>query len=92
MFLRFYTDTVSKFSRAMSAGIFITGLLLIGFGVLIAAFPQFFAYIAAGVFFIAGFGCIVTAAKILLTQRRLSKLMRDDSYTGRENVRIRIER
>jgi hypothetical protein len=75
----------------MAAGIFMVGLVLIGFGVLIAAFPQVFAYIAAAVFFTAGFGCIVTAAKIVLAHRRPNRLMRDDSHTGRKNVRIRIE-
>jgi hypothetical protein len=75
----------------VAAGIFTTGLLLIGFGVLIAAFPQVFAYIAAAVFFTIGFGCFATAAKIFLAHRRVSRLMQNDSPDGRKNVHIRIE-
>ena len=91
MFLRFYSDAMSGLSRAMAAGIFMVGLVLVGFGVLIAAFPQVFAYIAAAVFFTVAFGCFVTAAKIFLTHRRMTRLMRDDSDDGRKNVHIRID-
>ena len=53
MDFRFYSSALSRASRAVAATIMIVGLLLIGFGVLIAALPEFFAYLAALVFFIA---------------------------------------
>ena len=67
------------------------GLLLIGFGVIIIALPEIFALLAAGVFFIVGIGCGVTAIKIFLAQRQLNKINSDDSQSYRENVQIHIE-
>jgi hypothetical protein len=88
MSFRFYSDTVSKASRAFAAGTFITGLLLIGFGTIIVALPEIFAYLFGGVFVFAGIGCGITAVKIFLAQRRLNKMASDDSQEHRENVRI----
>ena len=84
----------------MAAGIFIVGLLLIGFGVIIIALPELFAMVAAVIFFIAGVGCGITAIKIFLVLRKLNKINSDDSphpsegwgsQGYRENVRIHIE-
>ena len=91
MSFRFYTNGVSQVSRAAAAGIFILGLLLVGFALLIYALPKFFATLAAIVFFVAGLGCGITAAKIFLAQRRLNKLSRDDSTIYRKNVQIHID-
>jgi len=91
MSFRFYTNAISKASRNIAAAIFITGLLLIGFGVIIWALPEIFAFLAAAVFFIAGIGCAITAVKIFLTQRKMDKTNRDDSETYRKNVQIHIE-
>jgi len=79
---------MSQASRGVAAGIFIVGLLLIGFGVIILALPEIFAFLAAAVFFIAGIGCGITAIKIFLAQRRLDKLTDNQSYGYRENVEI----
>ncbi len=81
MSFRFYTNMISQASRSIAATIFIVGLVLIGFGVIIAALPEIFAYLAAAVFFIAGIGCGITALKIFLAQRRLDKLA-DSSPLG----------
>jgi hypothetical protein len=67
------------------------GLLLVGFGILILALPELFAMLAAAVFFIVGVGCVGTAVKIFLAQRRLNKISSNDSEDYRENVRIHIE-
>jgi hypothetical protein len=67
------------------------GLLLIGFGVIIAALPEIFAYLAAAMFFIAGIGCGITAVKIFWTQRKLDKINSEDPQSYRENVQIHIE-
>ena len=88
MSFRFYANAISQASRTVAAGIFIVGLLLIGFGVIIIALPAIFAFLAAAVFFIAGIGCGTTAIKIFLAQRHLDKLSSDDSEGYRENVQI----
>jgi len=88
---RFYSNTLSQASRTVAAGIMIVGLLLIGFGVLIAALPQFFAYLAAVVFFIGGVGCGVTAVKIFWTQHQIDQITSDETQVYRKNVRIRTE-
>ena len=91
MSLRFYSNVISQTSKRIATGIFVVGLLLIGFGVIILALPEIFAFIAAGVFFIAGLGCASTAVKIFLTQRHLDKINSDDSQPYRKNVQIHIE-
>ena len=104
MSFRFYTNAISQASRVVAAGIFITGLVLIGFGFMIYLLPRFFAMFAAVVFFVAGIGCGITAIKIFLAQRKIDTFDSDDSQSyretpfcnlsqngTRENVRIHIE-
>ena len=91
MSFRFYTNAISQASKGIAAGIFILGLLLIGFALLIYALPKFFATLAAIVFFVTGLGCGITAVKIFLAQRKLDKLGSDDSDAYRKNVQIHIE-
>ncbi len=86
---RFYTNMMSQASRSVASGILIVGLMLIGFGVLILALPELFAFLAAAVFFVAGAGCAAVAIKILWVQWRLDRLAshnEEDAY--RKNVRI----
>lgn len=87
----FYTNAISQATRKAAAGIFVVGLLLIGFGILILALPELFAMVAALIFFIAGIGCAGTALKIYLAQRRLDKFTSNGSEDYRENVQIHIE-
>jgi len=61
---------------------------LTGIGVLILVLPELFAILAAGVFFIVGFGCLVTAGRIFLSQRRFKQFDSDSSDDFRKNVRI----
>lgn len=91
MSFRFYANAISQASKAAATGIFVTGFSLVGFGVMIYLLPRLFAILAAAIFFVAGFGCLVTAVKIFLAQRRLNKLNTDESEGYRENVRIHIE-
>lgn len=91
MSLRFWTDLISQTSRNIAAGILIVGLLLIGFGVIILALPEIFAFLAAAVFFVAGVSCGILAIRIFLAQRRLDKLNSDDSDAYRSNVKIHNE-
>ena len=68
MSFRFYTNAVSRASRNFAAGLFIAGLLLIGFGFLVYILRELFAVLASIVFFAAGLGCGITAVKIFLTK------------------------
>jgi hypothetical protein len=86
---RFYSNAISQASRNFAAGLFITGLLLIGFGFLVFILRDLFALLAAVVFCVAGVGCGITALKIFLFQRRIDRSTPSEPY--RENVRIRIE-
>ena len=88
---RFYTNAISQASKNIAAGIFIVGLLLAGFGVIILALPEVFAFLAAAVFFIGGIGCGITAVKIFLAQRHFDKMSRDASDAYRKNVHIHID-
>ena len=92
MSFHYYRNVVSQASRTIAAGIFIVGMVLIGFGFMIYLLPKFFATLAAVVFFIAGLGCGITAVKIFLAQRKIDKMSSDDGTTGyRRNVRIHTE-
>ena len=88
MSFRFYKNAVTEASRGFATGIFTVGLLLIGFGVIIIALPEVFAFLAAMVFFIAGIGCAITAIKIFLAFRKIDKTGLDDSQAYRKNVQI----
>jgi len=91
MSFQFYSNVVSQASRRIAGGIFATGLMLIGFGLLIYVYPKFFATLAAMVFFVAGLGTCITALKIFAAQHRMNKNINNESNEYRENVRIRIE-
>jgi membrane protein implicated in regulation of membrane protease activity len=85
MAFRFYSDTFSQATRGVAAFVLTVGLLLIGFGVVIIAFPEIFAFLAALVFFIAGISCAAFALKMFLAFR---KMRRDQQSAYRDNVRI----
>jgi uncharacterized membrane protein len=91
MSFQFYSNVLSQASRKIASGIFTTGLLLIGFGLLIYIYPNFFATLAALVFFIVGLGTCITALKIFAAQHRIDKNINNESTEYRENVRIKIE-
>jgi hypothetical protein len=94
MDFRFYTNAIAQASRSIAAVMFIAGLLLIGFGVIIIALPELFATLAAIVFSAAGAGCLIIAVKIFWAQHKLNKIGPDGSQGCREtrkNVRIHIE-
>jgi len=88
MVFRVYSNAVSQATRGIATGIFIVGLLLVGFGVLILAVPQIFVLLAAGIFFVAGAGCTLTAIKIYFAQRAMDRGTPSNSTVYRSNVRI----
>ena len=79
---------LSQASRTLAASILMVGLLLIGFGMLIMALPELFAFLAAAVFFLAGVACAIIALKIFWAQRRFNKRMSHEPDAYRENVVI----
>jgi len=91
MSFRYYTNVISQASRNFAAGLFIVGLLLIGFGFLVYILRDLFAVLAAIVFFVAGVGCGITAVKIFWTLHKLDKAAGDDSEPYRKNVQIHID-
>ncbi len=91
MSFRFYSNAISQASRNFAAGLFVTGLLLIGFGFLVYILRDLFAILASIVFFVAGVGCGITAVKIFWAQRKLDKINSSDPQDYRENVQIHIE-
>ena len=90
MSFRFYSNAISQASRNFAAGLFIVGMLLIGFAFLIYILRELFAILFAAVFVIAGVGCGITAVKIFLMQRRLDRRV-DSEEPYRDNVQIHIE-
>ncbi len=90
MSFRFYSNAISQASRNFAAGLFIVGLMLIGFGFLVYILRDLFAILASMVFFVAGVGCGITAVKIFWIQRRLDRRI-DSQEPYRENVQIHIE-
>ncbi len=88
MVFRVYSNAVSQATRGIAKGIFVVGLLLVGFGVLILKMPELFALLAAGVFFLAGAGCALTAIKIYFAQRAMDRNTPANTTAYRENVRI----
>lgn len=89
---RFYSNMLSQASRSVASGILIVGLLLIGFGTLILALPELFAFLAAAVFFLAGIGSAIVAIKIFWMQRRLDRFVSSDDGSDATRINVRIHR
>jgi uncharacterized membrane protein HdeD (DUF308 family) len=80
---RMYSNFASSMTRRAAAGVLIIGMLLIGFGVLILAFPEVFAMLAAIVFFIIGLSVVGAAVRMYLGARRISRPdWPDEGYRG----------
>ena len=87
MDFRFYSNMLSQASKNAAAVIFVSGMMLIGFGFLIYVLRDLFAVLFAILFCAAGLGCMATAVKIFWSAGGFSKS--DSPY--RENVRIHYE-
>jgi hypothetical protein len=86
---RFYSQMLSTTSRTVAAGILSLGLMLIGLGVLIAAFPRAFAFIVAGLLVLAGLGCAITAVRIFLSYKQMAKSASFQDEMRSDNIRVR---
>ncbi len=89
MVFSFYSNTISRASRNVAWWIFLIGMSLIGFGLLVYLFRELFAILAVIVFWTLGIGCIATAVKIFWFSRGRNITNSSDAY--RENVHIHIE-
>ena len=83
----FNSNIFSQAGRKMAKGSFITGLFLIGFGMLVFVLRDLFAFIAAAIFFMAGFSAIGYAIKLFWATRQM-KTPGDSRNEYRDNVRI----
>ena len=91
MVFRFYSNTMSRASRNLAGGIFMLGLSLIAIGFLVWVLRGIFVMIFSILFYAFGIGCIIFAAKILLTARKFNKAMHDNDSGHRDGVRIHVK-
>ncbi len=92
MAFRFYSNQLSQATRGVAGWIFMAGLFLVGFGLLVILLQDVFVFIAAGMFFLFGFSVMVYAVKLYLAARRMGKSVGDEGAEAyRENVKGRIE-
>lgn len=88
MFRFFFSQPVSnQISSTLIRGSILGGLLLIGFGLLVFVLSDLFAFLAAAIFFLAGFSAIVYGIRMWIVMYKHSKT--DKAY--RNNVTIRRE-
>lgn len=80
----FHGKPYSQATKGLAKGAFFTGLLLIGFGMLVFILRDLFAFLAAAVFFLAGFSAIGYAIRLFLAQHKMNK----SNSVYRENVEI----
>ena len=85
--LRFFYqgDPMREAGKTLARGALVLGLFLIGFGMLVFILRDLFAFLAAAVFFMAGFSSIGYAIRIFWATRH--RKPPDNQY--RENVEIR---
>ncbi len=85
---RFYFNQLSRISRGFAVSVFITGMLFIGFSMLIFAIPAFFGILAAIAFFIIGIGIVSYGIKLLMALGQMNRQSQDPQDPKRENVRV----
>ncbi|HDS85450.1 MAG TPA: hypothetical protein ENN97_09690 [Phycisphaerales bacterium] len=88
MFRFFYRgDPFSQAAKSLAWGAFITGLLLIGFGMLVFILRDLFAFLAAAIFFLAGFSAIGYAVRLMIARHT----MKNSDNLYRDNVEIHFD-
>lgn len=87
--LRFFVrgNPMSTATGGLAKGSLLAGLFLIGFGMLVFILRDIFAFVAAAVFFLAGFSAIGYAIRLFVLQYKMKKS--DGVY--RSNVEVRFE-
>jgi hypothetical protein len=89
MVFNFYSNSFSNISKGFAKGLFIVGLLLIGFGILVWIFKEVLALIAAAIFMAIGAVCCFNAIKIFIISWKSDK--NNDNDGRSDNVKIHIE-
>lgn len=87
MFFKMYSDSFNQVSKGFAKGLFVIGLLLIGFGTLVWILKEVLAVIAAAIFIAVGFLCCFNAVRVFIGTMKADK----HSDEQRDNVRVRIE-
>ena len=88
MFKMFFQDNqFRQATQGLAKGSLIIGLILIGFGMLVFVLRDLFAFIAAAIFFMAGFSAIGYAIRLFILQWK----MRKDKSVHREGVEVHFE-
>lgn len=77
--------------KSLPKGLLLIGLLLIGFAMMVWVLREVFAFIAAGIFMIAGIGCISASIKAWLYNRGFKTTASQNENGFRKNVKIRSE-
>lgn len=83
----FHGNPFREATKGMAKGALVTGLILIGLGMLVWVLREIFAMIAMIVFFMAGFSAIGYAIRLFILQYKMKRS--DTPY--RKNVQIRME-
>ena len=92
MMFNFYSNSFSGISKTFAKGLFVTGLLVFGFGLLVWIFKEILALIAAVIFMAIGVGCCLKAIRIYYLAWKFGRKDKGDDNSGRsDNVRIRME-
>ncbi|MEN6385639.1 MAG: hypothetical protein ABFD79_10625 [Phycisphaerales bacterium] len=92
MLFNFYSNSFSGISKNFAKGLFVTGLLIFGFGLLVWIFRQVLAVIAAAIFMAVGVGLCLKAIRIYYIEWKSGRHDDDDDNSGRSsNVRIHIK-
>lgn len=88
MFRMFFQgNPIRMATRGMAKGALLMGLFLIGFGMLVFILRDVFAFIAAAIFFMAGFSALGYAIRLFVLQHKMKNM--DPDY--RKNVQIHYE-
>jgi len=98
MVFRFHTRQLSQATRGLAATVFIVGMLLIGFAMLIVALPKLFGYLVAGVFFFVGLSVLFYAVRLFLAASAMDRAADqapkppggDEPVVYRKNVSVRV--
>ena len=87
----FFQDQFSQATKGLAKGSFFSGLFLIGFGMLVFVLRDLFAFLAAGMFFLAGFSAIGYAIRLFFRLGAMNRGQRRHDDVYRENVQIHDE-
>ncbi len=88
MLFNFYSSSFNQLSKGYAKGLFVVGLLLIGFGTLVWILKEVLAVIAAAIFIIVGCFCCFNGVRIFINAMKSDK---HDNGGRSSNVKIRIE-